>query len=74
MRIDEAAGILAEMYHYGLKKQEGVAHLHLFGIMYAEQIDGMSLPELVKHARIPDSYKTEIKKGMKLSKYVELKR
>ena len=46
---------------------------HLFGIKYADELDTLSVPEVVKRADIPSSYPTEVYKGMKLSKYVEIR-
>ena len=50
-----------------------MAHIHLFGIMYAREMESMSLADLVIHASIPKSYATEVNKGKNLVKYVEVK-
>ena len=49
--------------------------IHLFGIIYAEQLEKNNIKplEVVKAAQMPESYATEVSKGMKLSQYVELK-
>jgi len=49
--------------------------IHLFGIIYADEMRnaGITPAEVVKIARIPKSYQTEVNKGMNLSKYVEMK-
>lgn len=70
MTIDEAAKILREMYDHGATKSEAATFVHLLGIKYADQIDGMSLPELAARAGISVNYKTEMHKGRKLAKYV----
>jgi hypothetical protein len=49
---------------------EVVVRVHLFGIDHAEELEGLSLPELVAAAGIPKPYATEIHKGMRLAEYV----
>lgn len=73
MTIDEAARKLADMYQKGAAQKEQVTHIHLFAITYADEITGMSLPEILARARLPDSYKTELRKGINLAKYVRPK-
>ena len=73
MTVEEAADILREMYDKGLRLRKVSAYLHLFGIKYADELDSLSRPEIVRLAGLPPSYPTEIYKGMKLSKYVEIK-
>ena len=73
MTTEQAARILRRMYDRGRQLGEVSSYLHLFGIKYADELDTLSLPEVVKRADIPSSYPTEIYKGMKLSKYVEIK-
>ncbi len=70
MTIDEAARKLAEMSQKGAVMNEKVAHIHLFAITYADEINSMSLPEVVALAGLPDTYKTELRKGINLAKYV----
>jgi hypothetical protein len=52
---------------------EVVVRIHLFGIQYAHELDGVNLRGLVKTAGIPTPYATEIRKGMRLADYVTLK-
>jgi len=59
--------------YLGAACNEKVTQIHLFGIKYAEQIKYMSLSELTILADIRESYKTEIRKGMNLARYVEVK-
>jgi hypothetical protein len=49
-----------------------VVRIHLFGIRRAHELEGVPLKELVARAGIPDSYHTEIYKGMRLADYVRL--
>jgi len=73
MTIREAASILKEMYSQGAACGERTTQIHLFGIKYAEQIEGMSLPELLILADMQESYQTEIRKGMRLARHVEVR-
>ena len=72
MRIDQASQILAQMYHDALPKEKALS-IHLFAIKYADQIRDMSAKDIAVGAGLPESYKTEIRKGINLAKYVEVK-
>lgn len=72
MQINEASKILREMYQKADKKEKAVS-IHLFGIKYAQQIEGMPAKDIVIGADLPESYKTEVRKGINLAKYVEVK-
>ncbi|MCX5580788.1 hypothetical protein [Kaistia terrae] len=74
MTIDEAATELARMYHQGIPNREQALSVHLCGITFATQLDGMPLKELATRAGIPVNYATEIRKGMNLARYVETKK
>lgn len=52
---------------------EKVVSIHLFGIRYAGELDGISLRDLVEAAGINAPYATEIRKGMNLAAYVTLR-
>ena len=70
MRIDEAADILKSMYESAHGKALSV---HLFGIKYADEIRGLPLKELARYAGLPESYHTEIRKGINIAPHVILK-
>ncbi|MFB3164518.1 hypothetical protein ABLO26_24460 [Neobacillus sp. 179-J 1A1 HS] len=74
MAIDELGLKLKEMYN-SAPGGEQATFIHLFGIKYGELIlnNRYSIAEIVKKAGIQDSYKTEVRKGVKLSKYVTVK-
>lgn len=74
MQIDQASKILAQMYAHGASCNEKALSIHMFGIKYADQIRDMSIKEIVIGADIPESYKTEIRKGINLAKYVEVRK
>lgn len=44
--------------------------VHLFGVRYADQLQGMPLRELAERAGLTKAYGTEIRKGMNLAAYV----
>lgn len=71
MDLQELGSILNTMY-FDSEDGEAVAMIHLFGIKYAKEIveSGESKTAIAKAAGIPDSYSTEISKGVKLSKFV----
>ena len=73
MRIDQASQILAQMYKDALPKEKALS-IHLFSIKYADQIRNMSAKDIVVGAGLPESYKTEIRKGINLAKYVEVRK
>lgn len=73
MTVGEAAEALREYYltaPAGEKSIQGI----LFGIQYADQIEGLTTPEIVRQADgVPQSYTLEVDHGRKLAKYVSLK-
>ncbi len=70
MTLDDAAKTLRKMYDGGLAERDQATQVHLFGIKYAQEIDGMPLKEIAARAGISENYGTEIRKGVKLAKYV----
>ena len=60
---------------YEMSGVNKVAMIQLFGILEADTIEnnGVRVPDIVKEAGLSDSYKTEVSKGIKLAKYVQLK-
>ena len=74
MELKELGEKLSDMYH-NAPSGDKVAMIHLFGIKYADEIKQykFSKKDITKQADIPDSYITEIMKGVKLAKYVKEK-
>jgi len=74
MTLQQLGKALSDMY-FGSETGETVAMIHLFGIKYAEEIStsGESMRAIALAAGIPESYGTEIGKGVKLSRFVRLK-
>lgn len=82
MDAQELADRLGEMYEDGLGRGRGrgrgraVAMVHLFGIMYAGEIEacGASNEDIVRKAGMnPNSYATEVRKGRVLAEYVTVR-
>ena len=71
MTINELGVALANMYN-NAPNGESVAMIHLFGIKFAKELrqSKFNKKEIARAANIPESYGTEISKGMKLAKYV----
>lgn len=65
---------LKEMYE-NAPKGDAVAHIHLFGIKYADEIRNNSYrsANIIAASGLAKSYFAEVDKGIKLSKYVQLK-
>ena len=72
MEIAELASTLRGMYQSAPEKEKAV-QIHLFGIIYAEELANVSLSDVLEISGLPRSYVTEVNKGRNLSKYVELK-
>ena len=72
MTVDQAANIFRRMYQNAPPKEQ-VAHIHLFGIKYALELEGMPNTEIVRRAGLKPSYHSEVAKGRRLGKYVTLK-
>lgn len=60
------------MYENAPEKEQ-VIMLYLFGIKYAEDIKKVGVREVIEQSGIRLSYKTELSKAVKLSKYVFVK-
>jgi hypothetical protein len=74
MEAEELAAILRKMYSDARPKESAVM-IHLFGVKYATQIraSGTSPKNIATLAGLPESYGTEINKGINLSRYVREK-
>ncbi len=69
----ELASKLEEMY--GVPGANKAAMVHLFGIIYADEIKmaDTNSSEIVRLTDLSYTYKAEINKGIKLAKYVDVK-
>lgn len=70
MQIDKLGKMLADSLEKASKGDVAVT-IHLFGIRYADEI-GSSANQVAIAAGISEKYGTELRKGMKLAKYVTL--
>lgn len=68
----QASELLAEAYSKAPYREKALS-IHLFAIKYADSIANMSAKNIVVGAGLQESYKSEIRKGINLSKYVKLK-
>lgn len=72
MNNEQASKLLSEMYIKAPDKEKALS-IHLFAITYADQIKYMSAKDIVVGAGLPESYKTELRKGINLAKYVQIR-
>jgi hypothetical protein len=72
VQVEEAARILSDMYKKALQKEKALS-IHLFGVMYANEIRNIPSASLALRAGLKKSYGTEIRKGINLAKYVEIR-
>ena len=55
------------------EKREKALSLHLFGVVFAKELEGQPINEIAEQATGYISYGTEIRKGIRLARYVEPK-
>ena len=72
MTVGEAAAVLRRMYE-SAPLGEKVTCLFLFGIIHADDLAALSVRDVVREAGVRPTYYTEIRRGIKLAKYVQLK-
>ena len=63
---------LKESYRQAPDKQMKTS-IHLFGKKFSDQLEGQPVNEIAEAATGRKSYGTEIRTGMRLAKYVDLK-
>lgn len=73
MNATELGRLLRESYE-NAEKGEKVTMIHLFGINHSSEIRECGVAEVIREAGIFSTYGTELGKGMKLAKYVTLRR
>lgn len=75
MTLVEFSKELRTMYDNAGYKEKAVS-IHLFGIKYADQIEDsdVTVKDIVLAAQLPESYHTEVHKGMRLARYVSIKK
>ncbi|MGH1579247.1 HTH-like domain-containing protein [Planktotalea sp.] len=72
MTHGDLVAILTE--RYSAEPSRGKAlEIHLFGIEFSDELHGQDINLIAESATGKASYGTEIRKGMKLAKYVILK-
>jgi hypothetical protein len=53
-------------------KGDHVVTIHLFGIEHAPRLQGVNLKDLTARAGVKESFHTELRKGMRLAKFVKV--
>ena len=71
MTPQELGKILSDMYQAAPNGEKSTM-VHLFGIRYADAIQhcGVSVEEIIDLSVLGRSYNTEVRKGMRLARYV----
>ena len=72
MDLEEDAKIQSAMRLSSRVGDKGI-QASLFGIKYADEIEGLSIPRLVALAQVPESCVSEVYKGRRLANYVSVK-
>lgn len=74
MTIHVLGNVLKEMYDTSPKGQQ-VSNIHTFAIFYAKIIEEKRIgkKEILHVAGLPESYQTELSKGINLADYVDVK-
>ena len=71
MELSILAGILRDSYNNATGNK--VAMIHIFGIKYHEEIKEHGAKAVVEKSGLSSKYYTEVRKGMNLSGFVDLK-
>ncbi|MCB1343057.1 MAG: hypothetical protein KDK24_18705 [Pseudooceanicola sp.] len=69
---DDLSKVLKDRYETA-QDREQVTQIHLFGIEFADVLEGHAINDIAELATGHRSYGTEIRKGIRLAKYVSLK-
>jgi hypothetical protein len=72
MKITDMVDALRTAYANAPKGEQSTS-VHLFGIRYAEELAGAPINEIAVRAGLTEHWGTEIRKGMRLARYVTLK-
>ena len=72
MNVSEAARRLREQYDAGKRVGKATTAIHLFAVQHADALAGLPIGEVLRQAAMPDSYVTEIHKGIRLAEYVQV--
>ena len=74
MNVSEAARRLREQYDVGKRIGKATTAIHLFAVQHADSLAGLPIGEVLRQAGLPDSYVTEVHKGIRLADYVQVVR
>lgn len=73
MTVGEAADILRRMYKQDAPRGKKGPYLILFGLKYGDDLAGLSLASVIREAGLHRTANIEIRYGMKLADYVQIK-
>ncbi len=72
MTVEQLIATLKNRYETADKRELALT-VHLFGIEFSEHLDGQPVALIAESATGHKSYAAEIRKGIRLAKYVTLK-
>ena len=72
MNVSEAARRLREQYDAGKRVGKASTAIHLFAVQHADALSRLPIGEVLQQAGLPGSYLTEVHKGIRLAKYVQV--
>jgi hypothetical protein len=72
--IEKKLGDILKNKYDNALQGEKVTQIYLFAISHAKEIqeNNYRISEIVRYSNISQSFKTEVSKGIKLAKYVEI--
>ena len=73
MTVGEAAAKLKRMYRVDAPRGKKGPYLILFGIKYADDLARLPLASVIQEAELHPTANVEIRYGMKLADYVDIK-
>ena len=70
MTLEEAGAILREMHAEGKARRESAVSVILFGFRYAEELESLSLADVIWRAGLGNNYRAQVMHGSTLRKYL----
>ena len=70
--VEEAGDVLRRMHSGALHGEKSIS-LIIFGVKYADDLEGMTLASVIQKSGIHPTADVEIGYGMKLAQYVQIK-
>ena len=73
MTVEKAAAKLKRMYRVDAPRGKKGPYLILFGVKYADDLARLSLSRVIREAGLHPTANVQIRHGMKLADYVDIK-